>query len=80
MKAQFLRVPDLSEGGLHEGPSHLDDQKGNDQSGHILHPAVAEGMILIRRSLCHLDTDQADDRRGRIGKIVDRIGNHGDAV
>ena len=55
------------------------EDDGRDEHGaEILHPPVAEGVLVVRRPLGELDAEDRDDRAHGVGEVVDRVEDDGD--
>ena len=64
------------------GQLHADDQHHHchRQTGQILEPGVAVGVVLIGGLFRQLEADQAHDVGGCVGQVVDGIRRDGDAA
>ena len=57
---------DFINGGAHQFKAHHQDQEGDPQRGDIFNPAVAEGVLIIRRAVGSLEAEKRHGRGARV--------------
>ena len=72
------RVQNLPHGGLGQLEAHQQDQHGHHQAGEVLHPPVAEGVLVVRLLLRQAKAQQGDHGGPGVGKVVHGVRHYGD--
>ena len=73
-------MDDAFDRGFTELEAHDADQKGNDEAGDVLQATVTERMVGVRCFSRETKTDHRDDRRSRVGEVVQSVTDDGDGV
>ncbi len=74
------RVDDALDGGFSEFKAHDTDQERDKESGNIFNTPVPERMVGVGSLARQAEPDECNDRRSRVGEVVERITDDGDRV